>query len=114
MRQVKKCLICDRRPANGNGTYCHNCFQKLEAEKRKKKTQNKQPDRYLVYQDFVVALFKNGEDTHEGRLVNRSIDELPKRGDKVLNLNEYCPGYTREQVKHLKAGILRLAYNGIN
>jgi len=98
------CVICERRPANGNG-FCHNCDSKLETQ-RKRKNGN-QPKHFLTYRGHVVGLFHNGKGMLEARLLKRNPNNLPKR--KTLDLNRYCEGFTRAKIKEFKACVLRLA-----
>jgi len=98
------CIICEHRPANGDG-FCHNCNSKLESQ-RKRKNGN-QPKHFLTYRGHVVGLFPNGEGMLKARLLNRNPDTLPK--GKTLDLNRYCEGFSRAQVKDFKACVLRLA-----
>ena len=98
------CIICEHRPANGNG-FCHNCDSKLKA-KRKHKNGNK-PKHFLTYRGLVVGLFPDGKGTLKARLLKRNPDNLPK--SKTLDLNRYCEGFTRAKIKDFKACVLRLA-----
>lgn len=98
------CVICEQRPANGNG-FCHNCDSKLESQ-RKRKNGN-QPKHFLTYRGHVVGLFHKGSGMLEARLLNRNPDNLPKT--RTLDLNRYCEGFTRQEVKRFKACVLQLA-----
>ncbi len=98
------CAICGRRPAGESG-YCLNCIRKLEKERRHRR--KPEPKHFLVYRDNVVGLFPDGDGTLRARLLNRSPKKLPKM--KTINLDRYCPGYTREQVKAFKRCVLQLA-----
>ena len=99
-----KCIICERRPANGSG-FCVQCGNKISAE-RKARAKN-EPRYFLTYRGHVVGLFANGNGTLIPRLLKRSPDRLPKR--KTINLNVYCEGYTRQKIKEFKACTLKLA-----
>lgn len=101
---MTKCVICDRRPAKGNGN-CTSCDSKIEAHKRRRKPE--QPQTYLTYKGHVVGLFSDGNGMLDAKLLNRNSKNLPKT--KTLNLNRYCEGYTREQIKSFKACVLQLA-----
>jgi hypothetical protein len=65
------------------------------------------PVKFLVYQGSVVGLFPNGKTTEDGQpqfspvLLKRDPEKLPK--GKTLDLNTYLEGYTRAQIKKLKA-----------
>jgi len=95
--KTRKCHICARRPAATDTGYCLNCQQQLEAARRCKRADT--PYRYVTYRGVTVALYQDG-DTYIPRRINRDPDKLPKR--RLINLDIYCPGYTREQVKKLK------------
>jgi hypothetical protein len=104
-----KCLICDLQPRATDSLYCHNCGAKLKVHAAK----NREPSTFLVYQDNVVGLIPNGHKDSEGRelftpvLLKRKPEGLPK--GKTVDLNVYCEGYTREQIKHLKAVVKHTA-----
>ena len=103
---MPKCVICGQKPANGDGIFCVNCKGKIDADKQRRK--NDQPVKFLVYKDYVVGLYRNGEaGKYHGKLLGRDADKLPK--NKTLNLNHYCEGYDRGQIKRLKAKVLALA-----
>lgn len=99
-----KCVICELRPANGNG-FCGNCDSKLESQRKTKA--NNQPQNFLTYRGHVVGLYRNGEDKLIARLLKRNPDRLPKK--KTINLNVYCDGYSRAMIKRFKACVLKLA-----
>jgi len=98
------CVICERRPANGNGI-CHNCDSKLESQRKGKKSV--QPQHFLTYRGNVVGLFPNGEGKLKAQLLRRNPEKLPK--GKTIDLNHYCDGFTREKIKSFKACVLQLA-----
>ena len=113
-----KCVICGLKPAQTERGYCHNCEQKLAAERAKRnngKCQSQlQRDRtiptYMTYQGAVVKLTPHLTDngtSYRPTLVRSAAEKLPK--SKTLNLNEWCEGYAREQIKRFKATILALA-----
>jgi hypothetical protein len=106
-----KCLICELQPRAADSLYCHNCGAQLKAGRTRK--QVSEPSTFLVYQDNVVGLIPNGRKDAEGCdlftpvLLKRKPDSLPK--GKTVDLNVYCEGYTREQIKHLKAVVKHTA-----
>jgi hypothetical protein len=103
-----KCLICDLQPRSEGSLYCHNCGGKLKAGRSRKS--GGVPSTFLVYNDNVVGLIPNGCKDAEGCelftpvLLKRNPEGLPK-GSKTLNLNTHCEGYTRQQIKRLKAAV---------
>ena len=102
---MAKCIICDKRPvANGNG-WCANCTAKIEAERRRRRPEEARM--YFHYRGHVVGLFPNGNGMLSPRLLTRSLDRLRK--SRTLNLDRYCPGYTRGQIKRFKAAVLSVA-----
>jgi hypothetical protein len=121
---TQKCLICEKRPRS-KGLYCNNCNQKVAAE-QSRRIKDK-PDRYLQYKGQWVGLYADGVDEEGQRLFKPKYlgyAPLPEPGakDKIgrllkskyplaktLNLDVYLPGYTREQVKRMKAVVLKLS-----
>ena len=103
-----KCIICNHRPARTDEGYCANCAAQVEAERRRRAAQNDKPVKFLTYRGNVVGLFSNGDGTLKSRLMNSNPERLPK--DKTLDLNKYCPGFDRSQIKRFKACVLKLAY----
>ena len=104
------CIICDKRPAKERG-YCANCEAKIAKEERRSRCQTDKPEKFLTYQGIVVGLYpaKDGKTFRGELLLKRDADKLPKY--QTLNLDTYLDGFTREQIKRLKAGILHLAHS---
>lgn len=100
---MTKCVICEQRPANGDGR-CVQCAGKIA--KMSKRTV--QPRHFLTYRGHVVGLYPNGDKTLKPRLLGRSAEHLPK--GKTIDLNRYCSGYSREVIKRFKACVLQLAH----
>lgn len=100
-----RCVICEKRPSLEGSGYCHNCNAQIEAEKRRKR--RPAPVKYLVYRGHVVGLFPNGNGTLKAELLKREPERLPK--SKVINLDRYCEGFDRDQIKKFKRCVLRLA-----
>ena len=98
-----KCVICERRPAKGNG-HCVQCAGKIAKMRRRKV----EPRHFLTYRGHVVGLYPNGDKTLKPRLLTRSAEHLPK--GKTLDLNRYCEGFSREVIKRFKACVLQLAH----
>lgn len=97
------CPVCGtRRVVSG---YCHVCQSQIDAIRRRQKTV--QPVKFLTYRGHVVGLYPNGDGTLQGRLLKRDPDKLPKC--RTIDLNKWCPGYTRAVIKQFKAKVLRLA-----
>ena len=100
----RKCLICGVRPVNG-GSYCSQCTSKIEAEKRHKA--KPKPFRYATYKGTTIEFHANGKGTFVPQLCGRNPEKLPHK--LLINLNEWCEGFTREQVKKLKRQVLSFA-----
>lgn len=108
-----KCIVCERRPVQPGRDYCHNCESKIQADRRSR--QKEAPVKYITYQGCTVALIRN----HDGKLVaietkrnpyrpdpfhpDKEIPNIPK--SKLIDLNHYCEGYTREQIKMFKRAV---------
>jgi len=103
--KVRKCHICGRRPASTEQGFCHNCQAQLEADRRRKRPAK--PFKFVTYRGVTIALHKNGKDELKPEFITRDPEKLPKR--LMVNLDTYCPGYTREQVKKLKRLCLSFA-----
>ena len=99
---MTKCVICEHRPAIGNGR-CAQCASQIAKMSRPTTTQ---PRHFLTYRGHVVGLFPNGGGTLKPQLLARSPKHLPQ--GKTIDLNRYCEGYTREVIKKFKACILQL------
>lgn len=96
------CIICERRPATDD-VVCHNCGQKIDKERRAR--QKPKPEYYLTYKGGVVGLFRNNG-TLKGQALNINPERLPKTN--TINLNRYCEGYSRAQIKAFKRAVLTL------
>jgi hypothetical protein len=98
-----KCPICDVRPINGNGRYCKVCFDKIQTDKSKAKTEL---SKFLTYKGFVVGLVKSPFDNKLYPIqLKRDATKLPKA--KTINLNIYVDGFSRNQIKEFKKCVLR-------
>ena len=101
---MTKCVICDKRPANGNELgRCIQCHTKIMAMSKR----TAQPRHFLTYRGNVVGLYPNGGKELKPRLLGRSAEHLPK--GKTVDLNRYCQGYSRETIKRFKACVLQLS-----
>ena len=101
------CAICGHRPKAENRQYCINCQAKIDKGKNLRKGQ--EPVKFATYQEHVVGFYRQVDGKLIPRLLRRNSDGLPK--SKTLDLNQYIEGFTREQVKNLKAAILQLAHS---
>jgi hypothetical protein len=103
-----KCVVCGVRPMTVRGR-CRTCDDQITAATNRRRTEK--PEKYLTYRGIVVGLFQSGTGKLRGRLLRVSDTRLPKY--KTINLNEYCEGFDRTQIKSFKAACLQLAgYRG--
>ena len=96
-----KCIVCGTRPQVTEKGYCGNCSSQIAATRNNRAPQ---PFQYLHWKGIVVGLIRDAAGKIHGEATKRSLEKLP--AGKVLNLDAYCPGYTREQIKRLKAGFM--------
>jgi len=96
--KVRKCQICGRRPAASEQGYCSHCQAQIEAARRSKR----QPKvfRYVTYRGVTFAFYNGNGDKLRVQLCNRNPETLPER--LLINLDTYCPGFMREQIKKMK------------
>ena len=99
---LKRCVICDR--GIKGGIYCRQ--HQLELAKANK-GERFPAFRYVHYRGNVIGLFKNGDGRYKPHYVGVSIAGIPKA--KLIDLDHYEEGFTREQIKKLKACVLKLA-----
>lgn len=95
--KVRKCLICGVRPSNGQA-YCSHCSSQIEADKRR--NAKPKPFKYVTWRGDTLEFRANGKGTFTATPVRRDPDKLPKK--LTINLNGYCDGFTRDQVKKFK------------
>ena len=121
MAKARLCLCCDRHLNGDTGWYCHNCLAKIAAEKQRRI--KPKPVKYMHYHGQWMGIYDEGLDVEgEPILKPRYLGYFPlpdpdaKPGRKprfpmakTLNLDSYLPGFTREQIKRLKATVLRLS-----
>lgn len=103
----RKCFICDTRPAT-RGIYCHNCYEHIQAEIRHSHESHKapNPERFITYQGKVISMVNLGGGMGKYQASNKPPEKLPKV--KTIDLNVFCEGFTREEVKRLKRLVLSL------
>lgn len=112
MRTRRKCIICEARPvARGvKAGYCKQCSDQLEAQKRARSGKS-EVYKYLTYRGVVIALKpsnrEGGMQMYKAERVFKSPDTLPK--GKTIDLNHYCEGYDRGQIKKFKTLFARCA-----
>ncbi|MDD2730825.1 MAG: hypothetical protein PHW33_01730 [Candidatus Portnoybacteria bacterium] len=100
----RKCIICEVRPVQkGHAAgYCKQCADQIAA--RSARAPKTEVEKYLYYRGKVAAVIythsENGVRKFKVVQVFKSVDTLPK--GKVINLDTYCEGYTRDQIKKFK------------
>ena len=106
------CTLCGKRPATRSAvaqghSWCHLCATDIAAERKHKRERRswwKRAVRYAVWRGIGVAFMPNGNGKFTPKPLPASVlAKLPAQ--KTINLDKYCPGYTREQVKSFKAAI---------
>ena len=102
---MTKCIICGKRPAD-DSCVCHNCQSKIDSYARASKSP--EAKYFLIYRGSVVGLYSDGQGKLKAKLLSRNPDKLPKF--RTLNLDGYCQGYSREQIKRFKSCVLSLAH----
>jgi hypothetical protein len=103
--KVHKCQICGCRPASSERGFCKQCEAQLEAAKHRK--QAPKAFRYLTYRGVTIEFLNGKGDKLTPQLITRNPETLPKR--LLINLDTYCPGFTREQIKKMKRLCLSFA-----
>ena len=106
---MTKCPICNRKHKN-SGFHCRTCQVALDKDKtqlRKRQNPNGNAVKFAYYQGHVIGFFRKNSHL-VARYIGMSLSSVPK--GKLINLDEYCPGYDRSQIKNLKATVLRLSH----
>ena len=101
-----KCLICEHRPAR-NGYACPICNQQIEKETRRREMAkaDDKPLLYATWRGMSVGFVMQGSITATTFKAIR-VNKVPSRG--TINLDGYCQGYTRGQVRKMKSAIIAL------
>lgn len=105
MSARRKCIICGNRPvARGQKAgYCKVCEDQIAAGQRARST-GEDVAKYLTYRGIVIALKPSNKEAgvqmYKAERVFKNPDTLPK--GKTVNLNQYCEGYDRAQIKKFK------------
>lgn len=98
-----KCVICGRHKSI-DGLYCRQ--HKIAVDKAMPREKSK-AFRYACYRGHVVGFYKTPNGNYKPSYVGMSLRSIPK--SILINLDNYCPGFNRQQVKRLKAVVLRLS-----
>ena len=100
---TQKCVICNIRPARTDKGYCANCEARIKARKSTAGKHGSAIVKYLVYRGNVVGLVPSGNGTFRATAVSINPKRLPK--DRTINLDRYCPGFERSQIRKFKAAV---------
>ena len=98
---MTKCVVCEQRPAH-DGPYCFACFERLEKQ-RQQNGKNGKPVKFLHYRGNLVGLVPTGNKGYSTIPVKRCLTGIPK--SRLIDLDHYCDGYSREIIKRFKAAI---------
>ena len=115
MATDRRCAICNRRPPAKGEMYCRVCqgeMDQAERERRQRCEGWKKAWKFLHWKGVLVGIFPNGngpdgQAVYQPRRVFKSLDQVPK--DKVIDLDTYIPGFTRQQIRGMKATLKQLA-----
>lgn len=108
---VSKCIVCDTRPRK-RGAYCGACADKIERETQAQDERKTQARYYITYRGIVVGVYPDGEDdagrVYRARLERVEPETVPQ--SRLIDVNTYLPGYTRDQIAKFKRTCLSLAH----
>ena len=116
MASDTRCCICGQRPPAKGEMYCRVCQREMDqagAERRQRCEAWKKAWKFLHWRGVVVGLYQAAEVDEWGlpkvtpRRVFQPLGRLPKA--KVINLDNYIPGFDRGQIKGMKATLKQLA-----
>lgn len=99
---MSSCLYCDRKLKLGLAV-CQQHERMLATLKPKPKAK---PEYYVSYRGHVVAFHKNGGTSLKPDYLG--MVKIPRKAQQI-NLDEFCKGYSREQIRKLKTCVMRLA-----
>ena len=113
---MSRCAICERSyrlRSNGSNGYCQQCARNIEREtNRSKRRKTRQSWRFRLYKvvhhkGHLVGFYqKPGEpEKLQVKPLSVSVAGVPK--SLLVDLDKYCPGYNRQQVKRMKMAVAR-------
>ena len=108
---MSRCINCDRayqRRPNGANGYCQRCQRRLNqalaADRRRKARQCWRYRLYRVihHKGHLVGVYEpsNGSKTYQSKALTIAKERVPKA--LLIDLDTYCKGYDRQQVKKMK------------
>jgi len=107
---MHKCTFCGRVVSDG-GTLCQEHRRLVVKVREESKHNGKKAFRYVQYRGHVIGFFpvgKDGDTVYRPRYIGMSTHGIPK--GLLIDLDGYCRGYTRVQIKKLKAAVLKVAH----
>ena len=115
MATDRRCAICDRRPPAKGEMYCRVCQGEMDRAEQdgKHRCQGwKQAWKFLHWKGVVVGIYLNGcgpdgQTWNRPQRVFKNLSQLPKA--KVIDLDTYIPGFTRQQIAGMKKTLKQLA-----
>lgn len=99
-----KCLMCSKTRAKGS-MFCR-YHSKLVEPPKKLPSIYTQAFKFAKYQGNIVAFLPQEDGSFRPSYVGMNASKVPK--SKLIDLDTYCPGYTRQQVKKIKNCILAM------
>ena len=113
MTTANKCIVCDKRPAVRGDIYCAVCRTKVAAATQNREDSKVEPRYYIAWKGTVVGLYPTGEGAdgqmhYKPRLETLDAEALPR--SRTINIDAFCPGYSRDQVAKMKRTCLQLAH----
>ncbi len=111
---MSRCAICERPyrlRSNGDNGFCQECKRNIEREQnRSKRRKSRQSWRFRLYKvvhhrGHLVGFYeKPGEpEKLQVKPLGVSVESVPK--SLLVDLDKYCPGYDRQQVKRMKKAV---------
>jgi hypothetical protein len=106
-----KCVICETRPAMAQSPYCNQCHSRIQRDSDERDNRKETPRYYLHYRGIVIGLYPIGECEdrqlhYRAQREHSDLENIPK--SRVINIDQYQHGYTRDQIKKFKAACLSL------
>ena len=105
------CTICGRGQ-RARDRFCQRCTRNLErertAEKRRKAHQGWQYKLWkaIHWKGYLVGLYENGGSCLNAQALTVAVGRVPK--SMLVDLDKYCPGYDRQQVKKMKRAVAQV------
>lgn len=99
------CLCCNRPRTSDR--FCQTHQAMVNAEKERRSTVKPKIEYYAHHQGNAVGFVRQPDG--KLRAVKIPMSKIPKKeGEKVINLNVWCEGFTKERIEALKWQIREL------